>query len=66
MNPTIGSLWIHKKGGVYVVLMLSNTDSTRVDEYPPTVTYRRLSDLTTWSRPLSKWYSSMCKYPEIL
>ena len=61
----VGSLWIHKTGNVYVVLLITNTKSTRHDEYPPMVSYRRINDMTEWSRPISKWYQSMTEYAEI-
>jgi len=58
-NPEIGSTWIHKNGSTYTVLLLSNLNSGRLDEYPPTVVYQRLNDLTVWNRPIALWYQSM-------
>jgi len=56
--PGKDTIWKHKNGDKYHVLIVSNLDSERLDEYPPTVTYQRLRDGTIWSRPLSKWHDS--------
>lgn len=56
--PKVGSIWDHKNGSTYTVLMIYNRKSDRQDEYPVTVIYERLSDGTVWSRPLSRWYGS--------
>lgn len=57
--PCPGSEWAHKSGETYFVIMISNSNSKRQSDFPTTVVYRRLSDLTVWSRPLSKWHCSM-------
>ena len=58
--PENWTLWKHKSGVNYVVILVSNTsaDEDRKSEYPATVVYRRVSDNTYWSRPLSKWHES--------
>ena len=58
IKPEQKTIWEHKNGDQYQVIMFSNLDSERHDEYPPTITYQRLKDDTIWSRPLSKWYQS--------
>lgn len=55
--PERWSVWRHKNGDEYVVLMVTN-ESDRQDEYPATVVYWRPRDATRWSRPLSRWHGS--------
>jgi hypothetical protein len=57
--PGEGSIWKHKNGGVYQVVMIANATTEKPDEYPITVVYKRISDRTIWSRPLSRWHGSM-------
>lgn len=59
--PATFSQWRHKSGQLYTVLCVANVeaDADRRDEYPPTVVYKRQSDATIWSRPLSRWHGSM-------
>jgi hypothetical protein len=45
---------MHKKGVVYTVEKITNGDSDRPDEYPPTVVYRN-QEGQEWSRPCSRW-----------
>ena len=56
--PRIGSRWLHTNGSYYIVLMLTNVDSTRLEEYPVTVVYQREHDLSLWSKPLLTWATS--------
>jgi hypothetical protein len=57
--PLVNSVWRHKKtGDLYQVVLIANQESTKIDEYPVTVVYRRLSDDTIWSRPLWRWDGS--------
>ena len=55
----VGTLWEHKNGNIYEILLITNTNSTKLDEYPITVVYRNTVNLTLWSRPLHRWYASM-------
>lgn len=55
--PARWSVWQHKNGDEYVVLMTTNV-SDRQDEYPATVVYWRPRDRTRWSRNLSRWHGS--------
>lgn len=57
LQPTIGSRWKHHNGNLYTVLLLTNSESTRPEEYPITVVYQGANGLI-WSRPLSNWYRS--------
>lgn len=58
--PAENSVWRHKNGNEYLVLLVTNLDAfaDRRDEFPPTIAYRRLKDGTCWSRPLDKWHGS--------
>ena len=58
--PEIGSLWRHKNGQSYFVIIIANKNASddKKDEYPVTVVYKRDSDGTAWSRPLSRWHES--------
>ena len=61
VNPHIpdpGSVWVHKNGNEYTVLMLTNQCSERQEEYPTTVVYQG-SNGRVWSRPLVDWFRSM-------
>ena len=54
--PEINSLWTHRESSeVYQVYDLTNLNSTR-EKHPIRVSYRRISDGSTWSRPLARWY----------
>lgn len=57
--PVPYSLWRHRNGNEYVVLMLTNLGSTRTDKYPPTVVYRGVTNGGLWSRRLDDWHRSM-------
>lgn len=57
-TPEIGSYWRHhRNGNVYKVLMIANTASTRLEEYPVMVVYQG-SNLNIWARKLSDWFPS--------
>ena len=56
--PEIDSLWRHKNGDFYRVILIANKDSKRIDEYPVTVVYKRLCDETIWCRPFYRWLGS--------
>lgn len=59
--PEVYSLWRHKNGNLYRVLIVSNLDATeeKSKEYPITITYRSLSDRKVWSRTIDRWHGSM-------
>lgn len=62
-TPSQGSVWKHKKGNKYNVIMLTNMDGDRVDpDFPPTVVYKG-EDGRVWSRPLSRWCGSFTPIP---
>jgi len=62
--PNKESYWIHlKTNNIYQVIVVTNLEAERQEEYPATVVYRRLKDNTYWSRPLSKWFSSFTLHP---
>ena len=54
---TKNSRWRHRKGDIYEVLMVTNTEATKPDTVE-TVVYRREKDGTLWSRPWSEWDNS--------
>jgi len=54
---TKNSRWRHRKGDIYEVLMVTNTEATKPD-YIETVVYRREKDGTLWTRPLKGWDES--------
>lgn len=53
--PATGSKWKHENGAIYVVLMITNADSTRED-YPPTVVYADVGTGKTYSKPVATFY----------
>ena len=55
--PKVFSVWLHKNGGRYIVLCITNTCANRPDEYPVTVVYQDQNG-KVWSRPLDRWYAS--------
>ena len=62
--PAIGSVWRHKNGTLYRVILITNELSQRFDEYPITVSYENLHPLPNgvhgkWSRFLHRWHESM-------
>lgn len=61
--PASTTRWQHTKGTCYTVLVVSNGDSDRPDEYPETVVYQD-DNGKVWSRPLSRWHGSMTEVPE--
>lgn len=61
--PTPGSPWTHRKSGTsYKVLMLTNEDAERTDDFPVTVVYQG-ADGKVWSRPLAEWHGAMAPAP---
>lgn len=59
MSLQINSYWWNKKSGaLYQVTGFTNLSSTRLDDYPYTICYKRIHDDTIWSRPLSFWHES--------
>lgn len=58
--PAIGSLWQHRNGNKYEVIMLTNLESSK-ETYPITVVYKNSNTGTIWSRKLSDWHKSMTK-----
>jgi hypothetical protein len=58
--PLIGSMWHHRNGNRYRVLMFTNTCTDAPDErYPVMVVYQNQSNGTVWSRRLDDWHRSM-------
>ena len=61
-TPRVNSMWTHKNGQRYRVILIANDNPDRQAEYPTNVVYTNTSNFTTWCRPLSKWYSSFIPY----
>lgn len=61
--PASTTRWQHSNGNFYTVLVMSNGDSERPDEYPKTVVYQG-DNGKVWSRPLSRWHGSMTEVPK--
>lgn len=57
--PKIGSVWQHHNGNHYAVLMFTNIETERQQDYPTTIVYRNTSNLKCYSRKLMDWDRSM-------
>ncbi|MEL4071706.1 hypothetical protein WKW50_16295 [Ochrobactrum sp. GPK 3] len=57
--PTPGSVWSHKNGNHYAVILISNAESERQDKYPTTVVYQNVENGKVYNRKLSDWHRSM-------
>lgn len=57
-KPQIGSIWRHYNGNLYTVEGFTNEHTERHEKYPVTICYRGENG-HGWSRPLSRWFSSM-------
>lgn len=58
-TPTPGSVWKHRNGNHYAVVMIANGESERQENYPTTVVYRNVENGNVYSRKLSDWHRSM-------
>ena len=58
MKPKIDSLWQHKNGNLYQVLLFANVYSDRED-YPETIIYKNINNGKVYCRKLSDWHRSM-------
>ncbi len=61
--PKISLKWRHHSGRVYRIVLITNLETQRPDEYPVTVVYANVENGTVWSRPASDWDRSFtpCK-----
>ena len=57
--PRIDSLWQHLNGNYYSVLMFTNVETEKQEDYPTTIVYRNTSNLKCYSRKLMDWDRSM-------
>lgn len=57
--PTLQSLWQHRNGNVYRVLMFTNVETDRQREYPTTIVYQNIKSGNRYSRRLIDWDRSM-------
>ncbi len=59
--PEPGSVWVHKGGALYTVLVVTTEpDEDKADEFPVTVLYLG-TDGRKWARPLTRWQERMTK-----
>jgi hypothetical protein len=64
-TPHIYSLWRHRNGNIYRVLMITNTSTNAPeDRYPATIIYQNKHNSTVWSRRLDDWHRSMTEIEE--
>jgi hypothetical protein len=59
MQVKPNTLWKHKNGNKYKVLLLANQKSERLDEYPVMVIYQNVDTHSVWARRLDDWHRSM-------
>ena len=57
-KPELESIWNHANGSKYTVLMFSNEQTTKPEQYPVTIIYKDDKG-QVWSRALDDWYRSM-------
>lgn len=53
---TIASIWTHRNGNDYSVVMIANLLDTA--DYPKTIVYRNIKNGTLWARRYDDWYRS--------
>jgi len=56
--PEIGSLWEHRDGNIYRVMLITNASSDH-QNFPTTIVYRNVVNGHIYSRPASDWHRSM-------
>ena len=56
-----GTIWQHKNGNKYSVVLLANERSERLEEYPVMVVYENIDNHTVWTRKLTDWHRSMTR-----
>lgn len=61
--PLRGSSWRHHSGETYVVLMMTNVEPGRQEDFPTTVVYQNLRSGKRYSRPLRDWLPKMTPIP---
>jgi 2-succinyl-5-enolpyruvyl-6-hydroxy-3-cyclohexene-1-carboxylate synthase len=60
--PELRSLWTHRNGNLYQVVIFTNVPTAGVPNkagYEETVVYRNMANGTHYSRPVSDWHRSM-------
>lgn len=62
--PITGSIWRHHSGRLYVILMMTNVEPERQDEFPTTVVYQSHKSGKRYSRALTEWQQSGRYVPE--
>jgi len=61
-TPRVNSMWTHKNGTRYRVILIVNDDLDSHFDYPTTVVYINTTNFTTWCRPLARWHGSFTPY----
>lgn len=59
--PSIHSIWQHHNGNHYEVILFTNLETDRQDDYPTTIVYRNTRNHKIYSRRLIDWDRSMTK-----
>jgi len=54
--PMAGSRWRHHSGVLYIVLMMTNVEEARQDEFPTTVVYQSDQTGRRYSLALTDWW----------
>lgn len=53
--PVTGSIWRHHSGHLYVILMMTNTEEGRQDDFPTTVSYQSHATGKRYSQALTRF-----------
>ena len=59
--PIVGSRWRHHSGRVYVILMITNIDSSNPDKFPVTAVYQGENG-KRWSRSVDVFTGEDAKF----
>jgi hypothetical protein len=62
-KPAIGSIWRHRNGCEYRVIMFTNEPGDRL-KYPINIVYENTENGNKYSRLLSDWHRSMTRAGE--
>jgi hypothetical protein len=58
IKPLIGSVWMHRNGINYQVLLFTNVGGSKAN-YQEQIVYTNIHNGLVYSRPLSDWHRSM-------
>lgn len=63
MITSIGTIWRHRNGNLYIVTQISNRENNRAGS-PCTVVYERIFSGEPYSRPAIQWHESFTFFAE--